>query len=88
MISGAREAIFDGENLVEPALMTCFARECGGKKDGNKITRKCLPDDASSETQDVHVVVLDGLPRALSRESGRRKRAGTRAASAALRCRE
>lgn len=60
-MSGARKAIFDGENLVEPALMTRFARECGDKKDSNKITGKGRPDDAGTETQDVHVVVLDGL---------------------------
>ena len=61
-MSGAREAIFDSENLVEPALMTRVAREFGAKKDGNKVSGKGRPDDAGTETQDVHVVVLDGLP--------------------------
>ena len=60
-MSGAREAIFDSENLVEPALMTGFAREFGAKKDSNKVSGKGRPDDAGTETQDVHVVVLDGL---------------------------
>ena len=42
--------------------MTLFARELGGKKDSNNVTRECLPYDAGTETQDVHVVVLHRLP--------------------------
>jgi len=42
--------------------VTLFARELGGKKDSNKVTRKCRPYDAGTETQDVHVVVLHRLP--------------------------
>jgi hypothetical protein len=75
-MSGAREPIFDSENLVEPALMTRFARECGGKKDSDKVTRKCRPDDAGTETQDVHVVVLDGLPRSVAVVAHGRAHAG------------
>ena len=62
VISGACEAVFDRENLVEPALMTLFAREFGGKKDSNQVAGKCRPYDARTETQDVHVVVLHRLP--------------------------
>src|SRR5262245_34352742 len=64
--SGACEATFDGENLVEPAPMARFARECGGEENSNQVTGKCGPDDAGTETQDVHIVVLHRLPRGVA----------------------
>ena len=71
-----REAIFDSENLVETAPVTLFARELGGKKDSNKVTRKCRPYDAGAETQDVHIVVLHRLPRGVAVVTDGRAHAG------------
>jgi hypothetical protein len=76
VVSGTREAAFDGENLVEPASMTRFAGEFSGKKGSDEITCECRPYDAGTETEDVHVIVLHRLARGVAVVADGRAHAG------------
>ena len=58
--------MFDGENLLEPTAMALFSREGRTEKGRNEIARESGPDDTRAETEHVHIVVLDRLPRGIA----------------------
>src|SRR5262249_2060964 len=56
---------FHGSHLLQPCHVALAAVEAGCKDDADELARDRRPDDLGAEAEDVHVVVLDRLVRAV-----------------------